>query len=210
MLAHIRGHNDQTMSIATPVWVGFGSALGVMVLVWAGFRLPRAWRDYRERELFRRLLKLTPRVLRNTILPDGVGGSIHADYLVLTPCALHWISVFQVSGSVFGSHNMAEWTVINSDQRWTFANPLASLPQKSAAMQALIGDSIPLSLDWLFVRDATFPKGRVQGVRLLPELLEQIESEVRSGRSEPQGWQERWEKLVGVSVGAESQPIARA
>ncbi len=188
------------MSIATPVWIGLGSGIGVVLLAWMGIRLGRAWAGYRARRLHRAFLKLTPWVVNNRILPDGLGGWIHADFLVLTPCALHWISVFQVEGSVFGSHNMAEWTVLDSQKRWTFPNPLLAIPQKSGALHALIGDTIPIVMDWLFLGDPAFPKGRVEGVWLLDECFERLKRELDPSRPLPEAWQDLWKHLLTVSA----------
>ncbi|EQD62227.1 NERD domain protein, partial [mine drainage metagenome] len=150
-------------------------------MAWAGFKLRQAWLGYHERELYRAFIKLSPWVARNLILPDGLGGRIHVDYLILTSCALHWVSVFMVRGSVFGSHNMAEWAVFDSDQRWTFPNPLVTFPHKTSAIHALIGDSVPLAMDLLFLDNPEFPKGRVEGVWLQTEYFEHLKAELNSG-----------------------------
>ncbi|MHB1544979.1 MAG: hypothetical protein ACYCS1_07495 [Gammaproteobacteria bacterium] len=190
------------MSILRPVWIGFGGGIGIVLLVWIGFKLRQAWVGYRERGLYRAFLKLSPWVAENRILPDGLGGRIHADYLILTSSALHWISVFQVQGSVFGSHNMSEWTVLDSEKRWTFPNPLATLPQKSGALHALIGDAIPVVMDLLFLGDPVFPKGRVDGIWLLDEYFEHLKSEVSSAQTHPEAWQNLWGNLLTASTEA--------
>lgn len=198
------------MSIATPVWIGFSGGVGIILLTCAGFAIRHAWLTYHGRELHRAFLKLTPWVARDLILPDGLGGRIHADYLILTPRALHWLNVFQVQGSIFGSHNMKDWTVLDFDKRWTFPNPLLSTPHKSGAIRALTGDSIPLVMDLLFPANPVFPKGRVDGIWLPLEYIEYLQSELNPGGEPPESWQNLWRKILASASSEPDQETVRA
>jgi hypothetical protein len=68
---------------------------------------------------------------------------------------------------------MAEWTVISSNGRFTFANPLGTLYDRVAALRQLVRD-VPVAGFVLFDTGADFTKGRPRDVLLPTELLERF------------------------------------
>ena len=68
------------------------------------------------------------------------------------------IDVRQVRGNIFGGDQMAEWTVMDGPQRFTFVNPQSGLYDRIAAVKAITGD-VPIEGRVVFTREGSFPKG---------------------------------------------------
>ena len=56
---------------------------------------------------------------------------------------------------------MAEWTVMDGAQRFTFTNPQSALYDRIAAVKAVAGD-VPVEGRVVFTRRGKFPKGIAQ------------------------------------------------
>ena len=91
-------------------------------------------------------------------VPDGMGGSYHVDFLLLSVHGILIIDVRQVQGNIFGSDQMAEWTVMDGPRRFTFVNPQSGLYDRIAAVKAIAGD-IPIEGRVVFTSEGRFPKG---------------------------------------------------
>src|SRR5580704_11100401 len=55
----------------------------------------------------------------DTLVPDGMGGGFHVDYLLLTLRGVVVIDLRDVRGNIFGGDQMAEWTVMDGPHRFT-------------------------------------------------------------------------------------------
>jgi len=161
-----------------------GVALGV-VISWG-------WRWYRQRrerlQRRRRIESVSVDHLRDMSLPDGSGGVLHIDYLLLTARGLLILDVRDVVGNVFGSDPMVEWTVMQGARRFTFANPQGGMYDRIAALKSLV-DDIPVEGCIVFGRGSAFPKG-------LPRMTlreESLEAEFPLGdRSQAEQLVEAW------------------
>ncbi|MFM7708972.1 MAG: nuclease-related domain-containing protein [Gammaproteobacteria bacterium] len=132
--------------------------LGVLVGVIGVFGW-RAWRARRERRARAALIaSVSLDHARDVVVLDGNGGTLHLDYLLLTPRGLVVLEMRDAAGNVFGSDAMTEWTVMDGPRRYTFANPQASLYDRIAAVKAQ-ADDIPVEGRVVFTRRANFPKG---------------------------------------------------
>ena len=75
--------------------------------------------------------------LHNVALPDGQGGSLHFDFLLLTARGCVILDMRNVVGHIFGGDQMNEWTVIAGARRSTFQNPQGALYDRVAAVKAV-------------------------------------------------------------------------
>jgi len=96
--------------------------------------------------------------LINALVPDGMGGGFHVDFLLLTMRGVIVIDLRDVRGNIFGGDQMAEWTVMDGPRRFTFINPQSALYDRIAAVKAVTGD-VPVEGRIVFTRRARFPKG---------------------------------------------------
>ena len=122
----------------------------------------RSWRNYqlhRERQKRDALIKsIAIDFVRNQLVDDGNGGALHIDWLLLTSRGLLLLDVRDVHGNLFGSDQMADWTVMKGAKRSTFPNPLGPLYDRLAVLRRLVPE-------WqvegrvAFTASAQFPKG---------------------------------------------------
>jgi hypothetical protein len=148
----------------------FAAAIGAgLVLLVVGAWL--LWRRNRGPELARALEAVAIERLQNILLPDGMGGHIQVEHLLLTGQGLLVIDAKSFAGTIFASERMADWTVIGKQGRFTFPNPLGTLYDRVAALKQLVRD-VPVSGYVLFAGGADFTKGRPRDVLSAAELVE--------------------------------------
>lgn len=109
--------------------------------------------------------------LQDVLVPDGMGGQIQLEHLLLTANGLVVIDVKAFDGTIFASDRMEEWTVIGERGRFTFPNPLGTLYDRVAALKQHVRD-VPVVGYVLFSPGADFSKGRPRDVVLPAELME--------------------------------------
>ena len=107
--------------------------------------------------------------LRDSLVPDGMGGSFHVDFLLLTLRGVVVIDLRDVKGNIFGGDQMAEWTVMDGARRFTFTNPQSALYDRIAAVKAVAGE-VPVEGRIVFTRRGRFPKGLPKFTLMLDAL----------------------------------------
>jgi Nuclease-related domain len=183
--------------------------VGIMLLglVIAGLVLAhRHWRRYRaRRQLSRSFEAVSAEILRDVLVPDGSGGQLHIDFLLLTGRGLLVVDYRDVEGVVFGGEHMREWAVMNGSDRSTFLNPLEALYDRIAAVRQLAGE-VPVEGRIVFADHAKFPKGRPPRVMRL-DLLEQEYPPPAAGTTHPgERYRPTWDELKKQ---VEPSPLAR-
>lgn len=145
---------------AWPPWVTAIAALAVGVAI--GLTLASLWRWYqqrrREHALHETVTSIAVDHLRDVLLPDGNGGAVHLDYVLLTTRGLVVLDIRDVRGHVFGSDQMNEWTVMARGRRSTFPNPQGALYDRIAAVRQYV-EQANVEGRIVFLRRAMFPKG---------------------------------------------------
>ena len=90
------------------------------------------------------------------LVPDGMGGQIQIEHLLLTANGLVVVDVKAFEGTIFASDRMEEWTVIGRDGRFTFPESAQStLYDRVAALRQLVRD-VPVVGLVLFAPGADF------------------------------------------------------
>ena len=154
--------------MTTEYWIVLGAVLVaaiVAVVVW------RFWLRRGGLALSRALASVAIDRVQDVLLPDGMGGQIQVEHLLLTGNGLLVIDVKAFEGTIFASERMAEWTVIGRNGRFTFPNPLGTLYDRVAALKQLVRD-VPVTGLVLFGERADFSKGRPRDVLSPAELME--------------------------------------
>ena len=95
---------------------------GAVWLWWRGRQRAGSWRRMEQA-----LDAVSVDVLSDVLIPDGMGGQIHLEYLLLTAKGLVVIDTKDVPGAVFASDRMDDWTVIHTERRYSFPNPQGPL-----------------------------------------------------------------------------------
>lgn len=119
--------------------------------------------------LHRAMAKVSMASMRDVVLPDGLGGDIYIDHLLLTGRGIVVIDVKNFSGTIFAGDKMDQWTVIGASGRFGFPNPQRPLQDRVFAVQQLVrGVSVEGFI--LFGNGADFTKGRPAQVLTAAEL----------------------------------------
>jgi hypothetical protein len=151
-------------------WIALGAAAALVGVGLLGWGL--GWFRRRGPLLGRALQDIAIDRIQDVLVPDGMGGQIQIEHLVLTASGLVVVDVKEFEGTIFAGDRMAEWTVIGKQGRYTFPNPLGTLYDRVAALRQLVRD-LPVGGHVLFAPGADFSKGRPKDVLLPAELLAQ-------------------------------------
>ncbi len=188
------------MDIATPqFWLITGAVLvlAVLLIVLA----VRGWRRRRQaRVIDERLDALAAARLHGVVVPDGNGGEIELEHLLLTAAGVFVVDVKRIEGRIFGSDRMDAWTAITAQGRHSFANPQGPLLDRVAAVRRLLHD-VPVDGRVLFAGDAQFgehPPSFVLGFDAFEAWMRAQAAD--TSPSEP--YVVAWQTLLQVSVAA--------
>jgi len=111
-------------------------------------------------------------MLKNVLLPNGNGGQIHVNYLLLTQRGVLVVDLLDLPGAVFGGEQMLEWAAIGKKRRYSFANPQHALYDRMAAVKLLIGGDVPVEGRIIFTVRSSFPKGKPRNVVRIDDLAD--------------------------------------
>jgi hypothetical protein len=151
-----------------PVWAYpvAAAALLIALIVW-GFLQVRMFRA--RRAIDAAIASIAYEMLKNVLLPNGNGGQIHVNYLLLTQRGVLVVDLLDLPGAVFGGEQMLEWAAIGKKRRYSFANPQHALYDRMAAVKLLIGD-VPVEGRVIFTLRSNFPKGKPRNVVRIDDL----------------------------------------
>jgi hypothetical protein len=167
----------------------------------------RWWDRYRARsKLIKSFEAVSASVLRDVLIPDGSGGQLHIDFLLLTGKGLLVVDYRDVEGVVFGGEHMKEWAVMNGSRRTTFLNPLEALYDRIAAVKLLAGE-VPVDGRIVFTSRSKFPKGRPPRVMRLDLLEAEYPAAVAGSPHPAERHRPAWDQLAAQ---AEPSPLARS
>jgi hypothetical protein len=169
--------------------------LTVLLLAWL---FARVWRRRRSsRSLSRLFSRIAFERIDNLIVPNVDEGEIQIDHLLLTAYGFLIVDVKDVAGAVFGSDNMQDWTVLNSERRFTFANPQPPLLDRIAALRNIVRQ-VPVAGRILFTDDAEFTKGVPSLVCKADDLLDEFAAGGKEAdKAKIETFKPSWELLRG-------------
>lgn len=168
-------------------------ALAALVLLFLAYRLYR--RSRRGGRLETVLRDIAFDRIESLVIPNGDDGEIQIDHLLLTPKGLLVIDIKDISGRIFGSDKMQEWTVIREDRRFTFPNPQAALFDRVAAVRHIVRD-VPVEGRLLFLDGAEFMKGTPAHVAGLDEVAAEFgEADKAAAKVRIEAFKPHWERI---------------
>ncbi len=129
------------------------------------------------------------------IIPSADEGEIQIDHLLLTAEGLLIVDIKDVSGAVFGSDKMQDWSVISDDHRFTFSNPQHGLYDRIAAVRQIVRQ-VPVTGRVLFLDGAEFKKGIPGLVSTLDSLHKEFSEKDRAvGHSKIEAFKPQWDLI---------------
>jgi hypothetical protein len=178
-----------------PDWIVAGVAVALVAA--GGYVALGAYqRRARRKQLLARLDRIAYESAHQVLVPDGMGGYIHIDHLLLTPRGLLVLDTRRVPGLIFGGDQMSDWTVIGR-RRFTFDNPQPALYDRLAAVKALAGE-FPVEGRLLFSNIGKFTKGMPKYVMMLDGIEVEFPQVDRSlkGSAALEPFAEVWSRVV--------------
>jgi hypothetical protein len=149
-------------------WPVAGAVALIALAVWIFLKI----REYRRRRgIDAQISSVGYEMLKNVLLPNGNGGQIHLNYVLLTQRGVLVADLLDLPGAVFGGEQMLEWTAIGKKRRYTFTNPQHALYDRMAAIKLLIGD-VPVEGRVIFTVRSSFPKGKPRNVLRIDDLAD--------------------------------------
>jgi len=111
--------------------------------------------------------------VKEIIIPDGIGGLLEIEHLILVKQGLFLIESYPIQGNLFGAETIHDWTQIFEGRSYKFANPLRHIRTSRQAIKSL-APSIPVFCRVIFTADSHFPKGKPDEVSVLASLAEDM------------------------------------
>lgn len=192
--------NIQELSLQTASLV-FVAALAVVIGVALFLRRRRSMKARIERVLNR----ISHDRMQDFYLPDGMGGHIHFDELLLTHRGFVVLDIKDVPGTLFGSDKMEEWVVMTGRSRHTFRNPLGGLHDRLAVIRGLMRN-INTEGYLVFTERGEFTKGMPSETVMLEELAQKLGP---AGDEYPQAFDAAWrelKRLAGIAQEETQRP----
>ena len=145
------------------------SVLSILLILAYLLRMSlRSWHE--QRQIRRAVKRLGVRLMRDVNFPDGIGGVINIDFLVLTSHAILVIGVKRYDGMIFGSTHTDEWTQTLNSRSYRFPNPDIHLAQQLGAVRN-IAPKVDVRGLHLFSDTAVFPWDKPDNVLQVKDLL---------------------------------------
>ena len=161
--------NELLVSPDTALW---GAVLTTLLLVAVLIML--AWRWHTKRHQVSRLLRgLGGIFMRDLIIPDGVGGTVQTDFLVLLRGGVLALDVKNYRGALFGAENAPLWSQMVRARSFKFTNPLPENILRVQSLKLLL-PNVPVIGRVVFTREGRFPRDIPAGVSMLDTLAEDL------------------------------------
>jgi len=162
------------------------------------------WNGLRNRGRLQRVLrKLGCEFRHDHVIPDGVGGQIHLDYLLLTAKGLVVLDVKNYRGILFGAEHIPVWTQMVRGGSYKFTNPLPQNALRVQAVKLLVAD-VPVRGRVVFTQEGHFTKGWPAGVSLLESLQQDLGLTVPPD-TVPAAYRDAWAYLLAQGESAEGE-----
>jgi hypothetical protein len=186
-------------------WIIAGIVLLLLLLGW--------W-IYRRRQGGNHLQRVLDDIgydrIDGVLIPNGDDGEIQIDHLLLTSRGLLIIDIKDVSGTVFGSDKMENWTVISNKHRFTFSNPQPALYDRIAAVRQIVRQ-VPVEGRLVFLDGAEFTKGVPDLVAGIDDLHAEFhEADKAAVKFKIEAFKPHWDLVRKAALGTEvGELIAR-
>jgi len=131
--------------------------------------LPSIWKYLNERKVNKTIQHLGSQYLKQVILPDGLGGSIFLDYLVLAQHSIILVILKKFRGTIFCAENIEQWTQLIGNRSYKFPNTLQQLDSDILSVGSLVKD-VDITGLVVFSSECDFPKGKPEQVKSIREI----------------------------------------
>jgi len=143
-------------------------AFVLVFLLWVSL-LPSMRKYLNERKVNKTIQHLGSQYLKQVILPDGLGGSVFLDYLVLAQHSIILVTLKRFRGTIFCAENIEQWTQLIGNRSYKFPNTLQQLDSDILSVGSLVKD-VDITGLVIFSSECDFPKGKPDQVKSIREI----------------------------------------
>ncbi len=126
----------------------------------------------------------------DSLIPGAYGGLVRLDHVVLTAGGFICIRAVHGSGTVFGSADDPQWTLVDGDARRRFLNPMIQNEGRCRALRR-VGGEVPVTNLVVFTGNVQFVAERSDGVVGVGELAS-FHDKLVFGPSKVTDWDATW------------------
>ena len=129
--------------------------------------------------------------VRSIIIPDGIGGLLEVERLILMEQGLLIIETYSISGHLFGAERIDQWTQIVEGRSFKFINPLRHIHNSKHALQ-MLAPKVPIFCRVVFTEESDFPKGKpdeVSTIKTLQQDLQPIKDAPKMSAMSVKAWE---------------------
>jgi hypothetical protein len=174
------------------------SLIATVLLLVLLLLLSRHKRKNRKQKQADRILKqISKDEVASIVIPDGIGGLIEIERLILMEQGLLVIESYPIAGHLFGAENIDQWTQIVDGRSFKFANPLRHVHNAKQALQILV-PKVPIYSRVVFTGDGDFPKGKPEDVSVVATLEQDLES-IKSAPKLPAVIEIAWQRVLRIA-----------
>ena len=135
--------------------------------------------------------------IKDFIIPDGIGGLLEIEHLILMEQGLLLIETYPMSGNLFGADTIDQWTQIIEGRSYKFPNPLRRIRTSRQAIKAL-APNIPVFCRIIFNANSIFPKGKPEEVSVINSLVEDMQV-ITNEPARTVVSQNSWEQIMRIA-----------
>lgn len=135
--------------------------------------------------------------IKDFIIPDGVGGLLEIEHLVLLDQGILLIQTYPISGNLFGADFIDEWTQIIDGKSFKFPNPLRHIRTSSYALKVL-APTVPILCRVVFTANSVFPKGKPDEVSILGSLADDLNT-LNNLPVMTEKTQQSWDRILRIA-----------
>jgi hypothetical protein len=158
-------------------------------------------KNWRQDRLIKKVIgRLGVYSMKNIHLPDGTGGEVTIEHLLLGRDAIIVVGVMRFEGLIFGSPHTDQWTQVINRRSYKFDNPDHKLQDQINAVR-LIAPGVEVNGWHLFGHGANFPKDKPDNV-LQPADIKSLPMRPQHGDI-PKQLRTAWKQLVDGVQGEE-------
>ncbi len=134
---------------------------------------------------------------KNIIIPDGVGGLLEVEHIVLLDQGVLLIETYEMDGNLFAADNIDQWTQLINGRSFKFKNPLNHIYITKQALATLM-PKVPIFTRIVFNGDASFPKGKPDEVLVLDDMEKDMQPVLNAPRMSSQ-MKTSWERCLRIA-----------
>ncbi|WP_438969867.1 nuclease-related domain-containing protein [Methylophaga sp.] len=178
-------------------WHLVGVTMLVMVL-FVVFVISRRKKKTRKiRLLDKALEQLKLDQVDSVVIPDGIGGILEIERLILMDQGLLILETYPITGHLFGAERIDQWTQIVNGRSYKFPNPLRHIHNSKHALQTL-APKVPIHCLVVFTGQGDFPKGKPNGVSVVSSLDDDLQAIMEAAKM-PELSKKAWQRILRIA-----------